>query len=594
MAASSSGGHPTAGDRAAKLARTFVDEWVRGGVREACLAPGSRSTPLALALAEDARVRLNVFLDERSAAFFALGTAKASGRPAVVLCTSGTATANFLPAVVEAAMARVPLVVATADRPPELQGVGAPQTIDQRGLYGTYTRWSWEVGVPDGRPGSGPYWRSVAARSVAEAAGAAGGPAGPVHLNFAFREPLVPSGAARAAEAEPGRVGALPWTSVTPGRVVLAAPDAVRLAADVRGADRGLLVVGWDSGAGVEVGTLERFARLAGWPVLVDPISSVRTGEHVVSTYEALCRTPAFADAHLPDLVVRVGAPLTSKVAGAWLERARRTVVLDPFGSWADPVRGAHELVAADPSDALRALGDLLEAEAGPGGGAAATAWVDTWAKAEAVARAAIDDLLDGWGEPFEGRVARDVAAALPDGSTLVVASSMPVRDLESFARPREGLRVLANRGANGIDGFTSTALGVAAASEGPTVAVMGDLAFLHDQGALFGAPRRGVDAVVVVLDNGGGGIFSFLPQAGLPEHFETLFGTPHGLDLLALASAHGVPATRVGCADEVVPAVEDALAGGGLRVVIVPTDREVNVRRHREVWEVVARALGA
>jgi len=260
--------------------------------------------------------------------------------------------------------------------------------------------------------------------------------------------------------------------------------------------------------------------------------------------------------------------------------------VIDPDDAWFDPRRGAATRLAVDAELLLAAVTDALD------GGPASGPWLEGWLTAEATARAALDELLDGWVEPFEGRVARDVAACLSEGSALVVASSMPVRDIEAFARPGTGVRFLANRGVNGIDGFVSTVLGVAAAQDAPTVGLLGDLCLLHDANGLVGASRRGLDATFVVLDNDGGGIFSFLPQADLPEHFETLFGTPHGLDLAALVAAHGVPVTRVEKAADVVPAVQAATAAGGVQVVVVPTDRAANVIRHRDAWAAVAAAL--
>lgn len=584
--------HPTAGDRAAGLSRTFVDEWVRGGVRDACISPGSRSTPLALALADDPRIRVHVFIDERSSAFFALGIAKVSNRPGLVVCTSGTAAANFFPAVVEASMARVPLIVATADRPPELRDTGAGQTVDQFDIYGGFTRWFCEVGAPDGRPGAGREWRSIAARSIAETrgAGAKRGP-GPVQLNFAFREPLIPSGAGVAVE--PGRPDGLPWTSV---EVPLTQPNATvvdRLAGAIARTPKGLLVAGWESGAGIDGEAVDRFARAAGWPVVADAISCARTGSHSISTYEALLRAPGFAESHRPDLVLRVGAMPTSKAVAAWLDGEVRQIVVDPYGARSDPGRSASEMISADPNALLESLSDRLESSGRP----SRSEWLEAWSRSEVKAREAIDSLLDSRDELFEGRVARDVAACLPDGSTFLVASSMPVRDLEAFAGSRHGLRVLANRGASGIDGFTSTALGAAAGvgthgDPGPVVALMGDLAYLHDTNGLLGAASRGVDVVLVVIDNDGGGIFSFLPQADLPTNFELLFGTPHGLDLVAVARAHGVEATRLTTANEVVSAVEKAISSGGVQVIVVPTIRSENVSRHRETWEAVAAVL--
>ena len=567
--------------------RALVDEWARAGVRVAALGPGSRSTPLALALACDERVRLEVFLDERSAAYFALGAAKASGRPAVVLTTSGTAATLLHSAVVEASYACAPLIACTADRPPELRDTGAGQAIDQIKLFGDAVRWFAEVGVPDDAPGAGRYWRSLASRAVAESLGP---PAGPVHLNLAFREPLVPAGPAAspgvAPTDVPARSGGAPWVVSASRRPPPHADAVSRLAEAVSASRRGVVLAGW--GAGADPAAVEGFAATAGWPVLADTVSGLRSGPHAVSTYDPLLRVPGFADAHRPDLVLRLGAAPTGRAASGWLDASVPQLLVDPDGAWRDPQRGVGQRMVADPTTLLEAVTASL------GTGHTRSDWLDGWLAAERRARRAIDDLLDSWSTPFEGRVARDLVAGVPHGTTLVAGSSMPVRDLESFAPARPGLRFVANRGASGIDGFTSTVLGVAAGGGSPVVALCGDLTVLHDLGGLVGAARRGLDAVLVVLDNDGGGIFSFLPQAGLPEHFELLFGTPHGTDLVAVAAALGVPARRATAAGEVVSALEAARAEGGLQLVVVPTDRVDNVTRHAQVWAAVAEALAA
>jgi 2-succinyl-5-enolpyruvyl-6-hydroxy-3-cyclohexene-1-carboxylate synthase len=544
----------------------------------AAVSPGSRSTPLALALAADGRLRVEVFLDERSAAAFALGAAKASGRPAVVLTTSGSAATLLHAAVVEARHARAPLLAVTADRPPELRDTGAGQAIDQLKLFGATVRWFAEVGVPEDAPGAGRYWRSVAARAVAEALGP---PAGPVHLNMAFREPLVPTGEPLVEAA--GRPEGAPWVSSTARPAAPHPDDVERLAAMVAAAPRGLVVAGW--GAGTDPAAVHRFATAAGWPVLADAVSGLRCGP-AISTYDALLRHQPFAASHRPDLVIRLGAAPTGRAASGWLDESVRQVLVDPDRAWLDPQRAAATRVVTDPGALLDAVAARLRPPP--------AAWADDWAAAESVARAAIDELLDSWAAPFEGRVARDVVTALPGGATLVAGSSMPVRDLESFAPSRDGLAYIGNRGASGIDGFTSTVLGVAAARPRPVAALSGDLALLHDLGGLLNAGRRGIDATIVVLDNDGGGIFSFLPQAGGADHFERLFGTPHGTDLTAVAAAFGVAAERVTSAAGVVPALEGALAAGGVRLVVVPSDRVDNVNRHRRVWATVAAALGS
>lgn len=553
-------------DATTAFADAVVDEWARAGITAAVVAPGSRSTPLALALARHPGIGVHVVVDERSAAFRALGIGLASSTPAVLCCTSGTAAANFLPAVVEAHHARVPMLVCTADRPPELRGVGAPQTIDQDHLYGRAVRWFCDPGPPEDDPGAGAVWRALACRAVAEATGA---PAGPVHLNLPFREPLTPTGAPLAGA--PGRPGGAPWTVTTRTRPAV---DARELAEIIRAAPRGLLVAGW--GARVDPATATAFAAAAGWPVLADPISGLRAGPCAISTYEALLRVEDFANEYRPDLVLRVGAPPTSKVVNAWLDPGVPQVLVDPDGVWLDPERAARRRVVADPGALLASITSHL-------GGDRRSPWLDEWIDAEHRARVAIDRVLDSAGAPFEGLVARDLAATLPDGATLLVASSLPVRALEWCMAPRSGLRILANRGANGIDGFVSTAIGVANAGAPAVFALCGDLCFLHDSNGLLGA-----DAPVtfVVVDNDGGGIFSYLPQHDLPE-FETLFATPHGLDLVAVARAYGATAERV----TDLTLVKEPHAG--VRVLVVPVDRAASVADHGALWDAVRASRG-
>jgi len=583
----------TTADPTRRFALTLVDELVRCGLREAVLAPGSRSAPLAIALAEDPAVRLHVHLDERGAAFFALGAAKRSGRPAAVLCTSGTAAANFHPAVVEAFHSRTPLLVLTADRPPELRDTGANQTIEQRGLYGSALRWFCEVGVPATADlaQAGRWWRSVAARAWAEALGP---PAGPVQLNLPLDEPLVPRDGELGGEPEPGRSEGAPWTETRGGWRGPSTDEVDALAAAVRRAPRGLLVAGW--GAGVRVEAADAFAAASGWPLLADPLSGLRRGPFAIAAYDALLRVPSFAAAHRPELAVRVGAGPTSKALTQWLglDAEVPQVLIDPGNAWADPLRSASTRLTADPSLLLEAAAEALESGAGGEAARGDGAWRAAWMEADARATKAISELLDGWGDPFEGRIARDLVAHLPDGATLVVGSSMPVRDLGTFAPPRDSLTYVANRGASGIDGFVATALGVAAVAPGPVAALCGDLTFLHDATSVLTARSRHPGVTFVVVDNDGGGIFSFLPQAALPpELFEPLFGTPHGLDLTAVASAADLPTHRIERAADLPPALAEALGkADATTVLIVPTDRATNLARHRAVTAAVRDVL--
>jgi 2-succinyl-5-enolpyruvyl-6-hydroxy-3-cyclohexene-1-carboxylate synthase len=545
---------------------------------------------MALALAGDERIELHVLLDERSAAVFALGAAKASGRPTLVLCTSGTAAAHFHPAVLEADHSRVPLIVCTADRPAELRDTGAPQTTDQVHLDGSAVRFFADLPA-DGDPAARAAWRPIAARMWAEAAGP---PAGPVHLNVAFREPLVDLDGddAHITAHEPGRADGRPWVvSHRRGPTGLAPDEAEGVVARIATTERGLVVAGWGSPPDAAAAAAARR-----WPLLADAISGQRVRNEAITTYEALLRVPGFAERHRPDLVLRFGGPLTSKTAMTWLDASVPQILVDPDGAWLDPQRAAAERVPGLPDFRSLTAADRPADE-----------WISAWHQAEKIARGALDTFLDADDRPFEGRVARDVAAICSSSSrhpALVVASSMPVRDLEAFAG-RVPDRVHANRGVNGIDGLVSTVLGVAAgdrknhagsveAPRRPAVGLLGDLAFLHDAGGLLGAAGRGLDAVFVVVDNGGGGIFSFLPQAALPpERFELLFGTPPGADVGEVARAYGVPAERIERAVDVGPALERAIDAGGIRVLVVPTgDRTANVDRHRQAWAAVTEAI--
>ena len=553
-------------ERAFAAAWWVVDDLVRFGMEQATVSPGSRSTPLALALARHPHVRLHVHLDERAAGFFALGIAKATGRPVAVACTSGTAVAELLPAVVEASLSRATLVLLTADRPPELRGVGANQTIDQVGLFGGYVRASIDAPVP-GEVADEQTWHDVLLELTRASMGL---PPGPVHLNLPFREPLVgspqvlpaspPSGTdfTLSAVPEPEEIDALE-------RELTSTTDGVILAGSMRESPP----------------TLLELAVRAGWPLLAEPTSNLRV-PGALSAGPFLLADARFANEHVPEIVLQFGAAPTSKAGLELVRRAGRLVIVDQDHLVADPHRKAALTIRVEPAGFVP---DLLRGSAPAG----ESAWLREWTDADERAREAVDATVDRWDEPFEGRIARDIAASIPDRGTLVVGSSMPVRDLDAYMRPREGIRVLANRGASGIDGFVSTALGVSAAA--PTTALCGDLTLLHDLGSLIWSAHRGYDCVFVVPNNDGGAIFSFLPQRALPE-FEELFATPHGLELGAICRAVGVGHALVERAADLIPAVERAREAGGLHVVEIPIDRARNVELHAAVQDAVASAL--
>jgi 2-succinyl-5-enolpyruvyl-6-hydroxy-3-cyclohexene-1-carboxylate synthase len=578
-------------DVQATFCATLVDEWRRGGVRHAVVCPGSRSTPLALALAAAAAsdrgpaLSLHVHHDERSGAFTALGLALSSGTPVVVLTTSGTAAVELHPAVVEAHHAGVPLLVCTADRPPELRDVGAAQTIDQTHLYGGSVRWFGDPGLPDW--GSASRWRPFAARALAETAGP---PAGPVQVNLPFREPLV--GTADPLLPE-GRAGSAPWVT-TPTASGWVWPD------DLDVADlyerRGLIVAGNPCGDPDDVA---RVAAALDWPVVADPPSAAWGSEAPVSIahLDAILRSDMARTALRPEVVLRLGRPPSSRVVDEWLAASGAQEIVVAGGgagaAWTDPSATASVVVRVPPADFMA----VLAAEVLPSDGVAG--WSSAWAAAGRAAVGALESTLAGLPGPNEPGVARDVVAALPAGAGLVVSSSMPIRDVERYAAPRHDLRVFSNRGANGIDGVVSTAVGVALGlgldlDGAPVGLLIGDVAFLHDGNGLLGAAGRGVDLVAVVVDNDGGGIFSFLPQARHleAERFESLFGTPHGLDLVALAAAYGADARLVGDGDDLAAEVAKSAHAGGLHVLVVRTNRATNVDVHRRLDDAIATAV--
>lgn len=572
---------PDPAEATATFCATLVDEWVRAGVSDAVIAPGSRSTPMAVALAANRGIRVHVHHDERAAGFVALGLGLASGRPAVVLTTSGTAAVELHPAVVEAHQAGVPLLAVTADRPPELQQVGAPQTVDQTHLFGRSVRWFSEPGAPTWD--SSGSWRSLGARSILETTHHPTGP-GPVHLNLAFREPLVGLPAGLPA----GRADGSPWHTSGGGRVSVQRSGTERLAA-LLDVDRGLIVAG--AGCG-EPGAVLALAEATGWPVIADPRSGCRMPHRsVVAHADALLRHVPTADELKPDAVLRLGAPPASKVVGQWLASSGAAqVAVDQHGRWFDADRTAHHVLAADPTAVVTALRRLV-------GRPPSAQWGERWTAVEEVASVSVESALAGFDVLVEPAIARGLVVALPAESTLVVSSSMPIRDVEWYGGPTGYKRVLANRGANGIDGVVSTAVGVALDARGTgrhTAVLVGDVAMLHDSNALLGLGGREVDLTIVVVDNDGGGIFSFLPQADalVAERFDLLFGTPHAVDLATLAAAHGISTTSVTSVEEMQAAVAAAMSSGGVRVVLARTDRFGNVAVHDRIHEAVADSL--
>ena len=580
-------------NRNTALASAMAEELARCGVRRAVVSPGSRSTPLAVALWREPGIEVTVILDERSAAFFALGTALATGRPAAVLCTSGSAAANLHPAVTEADEASVPLIVLTADRPPELRDVGAGQTIDQLKLYGDAVRWFCEVGTHEADDDGLLHFRAVACRAYAAAAGDPR--PGPVHLNIPWREPLAPIPVdAQVSAADPlaleGR-GEAPLNAVEPA--TRRADEALldRIAERLEGASRGLIVAGRQPDP-MLAEPLAALAAAAGYPILAEPTSQLRRGPHdrslLVSSYDHIARErPQQLE---PELILRVGDLPTSKPLRQWLAGIARLeqIVVDPVGEWREPSRRADTILRADPIATARSLTERLS-RLRPGASAVAgSPFASTWLEAEENVREAVDARLGELDELSEPGVWVAVGRALRDGDSVLAASSMPVRDLELFLRPGpEGVRFAANRGANGIDGLVSTSAGLAAGSGARTWAVLGDLALFHDLGGLAAA-RQIPHLRLIVIDNSGGGIFHFLPQAeALPEdEFEALLGTPYGVEPARAAELFGLSV--------VVPSTPGDLAealAGDARMIVVRTDRARNLALHRELSSLAAAA---
>lgn len=567
----------------------MVDEFLRCGITDAVLAPGSRSTPLALALADAERrgeICLHVRLDERSAGYLALGLGKVTGIPAIVVTTSGTAAVNLHPAVVEADESAVPLIAVTADRPPTLRGVGANQTIDQPGLFGGAVRLALDLGVAQRVPGQVRYWRSTVARAVA-AATETGRP-GPVHLNVPFADPLVPDDDAAWVEDLDGRPDGRPWTADARLLGGLSTPldDVLEpLIGEAGVPARGLIVVG-DHDDLDDIGLVDDLADALGWPVIAEPSGNAASCTTVLSHGPLLLADAAFAEAHVPDLVITVGRVGLSRAVLRTVARAGLHLAVDARPAWTDPTRTADLVVTSVPL-----APEAAEVDA---------AWLESWQRADVLAAAAVETALAG----FTGvQVARTVAGRVPDGGLFFIGASWPVRHVASFAATSApDALVLGNRGTSGIDGCLSTAWGAAVALQrgggAGAIALVGDHTFLYDSNALLvpGEDER-PDLAIVVIDNDGGGIFASLEQ-GAPafeETFDRVFGVPLGADLPALCGAFGIPVATTDSAEGLADALDDALGAGGVRVIVARTaSRRDEARMLTDVQAAVGSALAA
>lgn len=593
----------------------FVDELARAGLRHVVICPGSRSTPLALTFASLPVIHSWMHIDERSAAFFALGMAKRLDQPVALLCTSGTAAANFLPAVAEAHLTHIPLLVLTSDRPHELRDCGAPQAIDQNRLYGTHTKWFVDTALPEATNAALRYIRTIANRALAQTQEI---PSGPVHVNLPLREPLTPAPIPgqplppltdRDPLAWQGRADNQPYTRVHRDQhTSTIAENTIRaLAARIRTSPRGLIIVGPQTDMELTSPVLQ-LARQTGYPILADPLSQMRGAgneqDALICSYDAFLRDKRFLNHHAPQTILRFGAMPTSKPVLLYLQQFATCpqIIIDPHHVWEEPTQLAEQILYCEAKNfCMELLQALSEFDFSGDQGAQADlsasrlTWTRTWTTADKVTRQAISASINDFSALFEGRIFTELATLLPTDALLYAGNSMPIRDMDTFFWPREqSVRCLGNRGANGIDGVISSALGASAASEPgePATLVIGDLSFFHDLNGLLAARLHSLNLTIILVNNDGGGIFSFLPQAAYREHFEQLFGTPTGLDFRPIVETYGGTFQSISRWDEFRQAFKASQAACGLHVIEVPTERESNVVMHRRLWQAVEQAL--
>jgi 2-succinyl-5-enolpyruvyl-6-hydroxy-3-cyclohexene-1-carboxylate synthase len=561
----------------------FVAELSKTGVEDVVISPGSRSTPMALVMAEHPDLRIHIQVDERSASFFALGIAKATQKPVALLCTSGTAAANYYPAVIEANISRVPLLVLTADRPHELRDVGAPQAIDQIHLYGKNVKWFVEMAPPEKTEDMIRYARTVCGRAAATAASY---PQGPVHLNFPFREPLIPLMDENLFEL-PERVGG--YVEIETGHLSLSDQTFAAISEDIASYKKGIIVCGQlDNNEFTE--EVIALANKLQFPIIADPLSQLRSGkhegQHIIDAYDAFLRNEDAKSALKPDVIIRFGAMPISKALTIFIKENRnaRQFVVDSGAGWREPTMSASEMLYCD--EALFCK-KIVESAAPVRKSDYLQKWltVNELAKEQLAAISQVEDLS-------EGKLFQQLTEMLPEGSTLFVGNSMPIRDLDSFFLLNEkNIKVMANRGANGIDGIVSTALGVASVSQ-PCYLVLGDLTFYHDLNGLLASKLYNIDINILLINNNGGGIFSFLPQAKEPKHFEKLFGTPLDLDFSHVVEMYNGKYDLIQDWEHFSDTFAKNQKIGGLKVMEIRTARDSNLKEHRDLWNSVSREI--
>ncbi len=551
----------------------FIDSLIQSGVEDVVLCPGSRSTPLAYGFAKSKKLQLYRQIDERSAGYFALGIAKAKKKPVALLCTSGTAAANFFPAIVEAYYARVPLVVITADRPHELREVGAPQTIDQIHLYGKHVKWSVDFPIPEDRMESLPFIERHVHRAINVSNAA---PKGPVHINVPFREPLLLNMNAHQSITlmEKSEMG-----SSTPSSEFVEWYKKL-----LQNTDKGILLVG-DSFEATE--EFWDFARNIKWPILADPLSNLRGNvpedclSLCIDQYDALLKSNAFKNHMAPEVVIRFGAQPVSKPLMQYLQYVKPSIFLavDESPLFRDPMHVVTHHAQVNPSSLWIAIQPNE-----------CSLYLQSWKKANDIATKKITSYIHT--ETDEGAIAGLLFEGLKPGSDLIASSSMPIRDVDTFFnKTSNDINIYANRGTNGIDGVISTAFGIQAATKRPAYLLIGDLAFLHDVNGLITSRFHAFDMTIVIMNNDGGGIFSYLPQSTEPNYFEHLFGTPTGLEFSSIASMYEAQYNAVGDKEEFKKVLLEEKTKN-IRIIEVFTNRDHNTVTHRKLWDSIIKEL--
>jgi 2-succinyl-5-enolpyruvyl-6-hydroxy-3-cyclohexene-1-carboxylate synthase len=561
----------------------FVAELVFSGITDVVISPGSRSTPMAMVMAEHPELRVHIHVDERSAAFFALGIAKASNRPVAILCTSGTAAANYFPAIVEARYSRVPLLVLTADRPHELREVGAPQAIDQMDLYGKHVKWFAEMALPENSAEMIRYARTTCARAVAYCAGA---PSGPVHLNFPFREPLIPNLNEQIFNIDERPQG---HVKVRNGELTVSDQEIQEIADRLKDKEKGIIVCG-NIADEKFADAVSQLSNLLQYPILADPLSQLRSGrhtrEHIVDTYDTFLRNEDAKKFLKPDVIIRFGAMPISKALTVFIKEnsSADQFVIDGGGGWRDPASLSTYMIFCNETLFCEKLAAAVKERY-------SKKFLEDWKNVNKLTKEMMAPVRDIT-ELSEGKLFYQLADMVPEGATLFVGNSMPIRDLDSFFLENDkSIKIMANRGANGIDGTVSTALGAALYSKSVYL-VLGDLTFFHDLNGLFAAKKYNIDIHIILVNNNGGGIFSFLPQSQHPKHFELLFGTPLDIEFEHAVKMFNGRFVKISDWDHLQNELKASSGATGIHVYEIRTKRDRNLDEHREFWRSVSREI--